>query len=62
MTSSTNLLDMIDIEITNQQTLLAVSTRQFEQVARSILEDHGPDAAQISIAVVDDPTIHALNR
>ncbi len=53
---------MIDIEITDQQSILAVDTRQLEQVAHAILKDHGPPSVQASIAVVDDPTIHELNR
>ena len=53
---------MIDIEIANQQSQLAVDQDVLQQVAQAILHDHGPPTCRVSIAIVDDPTIHALNR
>ena len=53
---------MIDIQLTDQQSTLPVDVQRLKQAARLILEDHGPDAVQVSIAVVDDLTIHELNR
>jgi probable rRNA maturation factor len=53
---------MIEIEIANQQANLAVDRDRLAQAARAILRDHGPATCRVSIAVVDDPTIHALNR
>lgn len=53
---------MIDIEIADQQSRLTVDQERLEQAARAILQDHGPTTCQVSVAVVDDPTIHGLNR
>jgi probable rRNA maturation factor len=53
---------MIDIELTDQQTALATDTVTLKSAARQILLDHGPPTARVSIAIVDDPTIHALNQ
>ena len=53
---------MIEIEIANQQSNLAVDRERLVQAAQAILQDHGPATCRVSIAVVDDPTIHTLNR
>ena len=53
---------MIEIALTDQQTALATDAVRLESAARQILLDHGPDVVRVSIAVVDDPTIHELNR
>lgn len=50
------------IDVTNQQTAMSVDAERLVTIARSILVDHGIVRAQVSIAVVDDPTIHVLNR
>jgi probable rRNA maturation factor len=54
--------ERFEIEIADQQTCVGVDQDQLAAAARLILEDHGPATARISIALVDDPTIHALNR
>jgi probable rRNA maturation factor len=53
---------MIEIEITDQQTSVPVDRDRLVRAARAILQDHGPATCRVSIALVDDPTIHALNR
>jgi probable rRNA maturation factor len=53
---------MIDIEFAHQQQTLPVDQRRLEQAARVVLDDHGPETVHLSVAVVDDATIHALNR
>ena len=53
---------MIEIEIANQQSNLAVDRELLVQAAQTILQDHGPSTCRVSIAIVDDPTIHTLNR
>ena len=53
---------MIEIEIANQQSKLAVDRELLVQAAQAILQDHGPSTCRVSIAIVDDPTIHTLNR
>lgn len=53
---------MIEIEIANQQSKLAVDRELLVQAAQAILQDHGPSTCRVSIALVDDPAIHTLNR
>ncbi len=53
---------MMKIEISDQQSTLAIEPPQLERVARAILADYDIDCCELSIAIVDDPTIHALNR
>ncbi len=53
---------MIDIQVTNDQHAVAVADDRIRLVVRRILEDEGVGAASISIAIVDDVAIHALNR
>ncbi len=53
---------MIEIAIANEQTSHPVDEAALESAARAILEQAGVQSAAVSIAVVDDPTIHELNR
>ena len=53
---------MIQIAITNEQSILNVDEDRLRSAIRTVLEDAGRSVAQISLAVVDDPTIHQLNR
>jgi len=53
---------MFEIAITNQQTALVVDEARIRRAVAMILEDAGIASAEISVAVVDDPTIHQLNR
>ncbi len=53
---------MLSIEFSNRQTALEVDERRIVIAAEAILRAAGIDDAQLSIALVDDPTIHALNR
>ncbi len=53
---------MIQIAITNQQSTLALDEDRLREAIRAVLEDAGRASAEISLAVVDDPTIHELNR
>src|SRR6056297_56378 len=54
--------DMIDIDITNRQTAMPVDEPLLDRAARLILGDYGPRAVEVNVAVVDNPTIHELNR
>jgi len=51
----------LKIEIADQQ-LLAVKTGKLVEIASSILADHGVLQGELSIALVDDPTIRELNK
>ena len=53
---------MIQVELVDRQTIIEIDAERIQRVARSILQRHGPQRTQLSIAVVDDPTIHELNR
>lgn len=51
----------MDTEIANQQSALAVDEDRMRRVAEAILRDAGYSEGALSVAVVDDPTIHELN-
>jgi probable rRNA maturation factor len=53
---------MMEIEVADQQTATHVDAARLQRVAAAIVRDHGPPACRISIALVDDATIHRLNR
>ena len=53
---------MIRIDVTDEQTALAVDAERLRAAVRLILTDAGVQAGMVSIVVVDDPTIHQLNR
>jgi probable rRNA maturation factor len=50
------------IQITNQQAKTPVDEAQLLHCARETLRLEGIARAEISIAIVDDPTIHKINR
>ena len=53
---------MIAVEIANQQDVLPVDEGRLKSAVASLLEEESIDDALISLAIVDDPTIHDLNR
>ncbi|MGM0488970.1 MAG: rRNA maturation RNase YbeY [Planctomycetota bacterium] len=53
---------MIDIDFTNQQATMPVDEHRLARAARLILADHGPETVELSVAVVNNCTIHELNR
>jgi probable rRNA maturation factor len=52
---------VISIEVNNQQPHQCVDIQQLHNAARAVLQGEGISVATISIAVVDDATIHSLN-
>lgn len=52
---------MLSVELTNQHAL-EFDESCLKQAAANVLEEAGLRDGSLSIAVVDDPTIHALNR
>ena len=50
------------IDFAVRQRLLAVDRKVLARLARTVLERERVAAARISVAVVDDPQIHAINR
>ena len=53
---------MIEIEITNRQSSHDINEVRLESAVRAVLDEEGISAGSVSIAVVDDTTIHQLNR
>ncbi|HEY4234845.1 MAG TPA: rRNA maturation RNase YbeY [Lacipirellulaceae bacterium] len=51
-----------ELSLANQQSVHSVDEERLLLAARSVLEDSQFKSATISIAIVDDATIHALNR
>jgi probable rRNA maturation factor len=53
---------VIRIDIANRQTTLPVDRRSLRRAVRMVLKDSGIDDAEISLAIVDDPTIRQLHQ
>ncbi len=53
---------MILVDIHNAQSLLTLDGPLLEEITRATLESENITAADISIAILDDPAIHELNR
>ncbi len=53
---------MFNIEVQNQQSLLTIDAEAIRRAVESILVGEEIEAATIQVAIVDDPTIHDLNR
>lgn len=53
---------MLSIELSNEQETLEFDENRLKQAAQGILLEAGFSTGSLSIAIVDDPTIHELNR
>ncbi len=53
---------MIDVEIANRQAMLPVDEGRLVHAVRTVLRQAGIVRGVVSVAVVDDPEIHRLNR
>ena len=53
---------MIEVAINDDQETLVIDPDQLRRAISTILGDAGLETATISLAVVDDPTMHELNR
>ena len=53
---------MGQISIKNQQEAVPVDFRQLREVARTVLDGEGKADGRIGIALMDNATIHALNK
>jgi probable rRNA maturation factor len=54
--------DRIRVSLANEQTAHAIDERQLMEAAAAIVRDSWYTSANISLAVVDDATMHELNR
>jgi probable rRNA maturation factor len=52
---------MIKVSVASPQELVSIDRGQMRQVVRTVLEAEGVSDAEISLAFVDNPTIHRLN-
>ncbi len=53
---------MILVEIANEQETHPIDIELLERGVKTVLAGESIDTAKISLAIVDDPTIHVLNR
>lgn len=53
---------MIQVAISSEQLALKIDKRRLRAAIKEVLNGEGIESADISLAVVDDPTIHDLNR
>jgi probable rRNA maturation factor len=53
---------MLAIDLVNQQGHVKINRRRLTAAVRAVLREAGVRDARVSVAVVDDPAIHALNR
>ncbi len=52
----------LQVLIANEQSTLPIDEARLRSAVRAVCEDSPFCTGQISVAIVDDPTIHALNR
>ncbi len=52
---------MFSVLITNEQSSYEVAADRIELAVKQVVEEAGIVTGDVSIAVVDDPTIHELN-
>ncbi len=55
-------VDGLEIGLSNEQSLLSIDEQRLRDMVSRVLLDEGITAAKISVALVDDAAIHALNR
>lgn len=56
------MTSLVHVAITNQQSNFKVDARRLRTAVKDVLTGEGIESGEISLAVVDDPTIHDLNR
>lgn len=55
-------MSALRVAVANEQTVVKIDTQRLAYAARLVLAGEGIAAAEISIAIVDDPAIHVINR
>jgi probable rRNA maturation factor len=50
------------VSIHNQQEAVPIDFKRMREVARAVLDGEGQAEAELSLAFVDNPTIHTLNK
>ena len=54
--------ELPSVEIANEQSVCPVNESLIRQAVEAILTEAGVRSGQVSVALVDDPTIHEINR
>ncbi|MBK94407.1 MAG: rRNA maturation RNase YbeY [Planctomycetaceae bacterium] len=52
---------MFSVLITNEQSTVEIDTAQIELAVNQVVEEAGVITGDVSVAIVDDPTMHQLN-
>ena len=50
------------IEVTNEQSAVSISVDRVREIVEGTLQAEGVAEAEISVALIDDPAIHRVNR
>lgn len=53
---------MYEVELADQQDSLAIDEQRIREVVSRVLQEEGVAAAEISVAIVDNPTMRELNK
>src|SRR5947207_15260975 len=53
---------MIRVKIANQQEFVPLDWAKFREIGTAVLEGEGIKEAKVTLAFVDNPTIHRLNK
>jgi probable rRNA maturation factor len=53
---------MLRVKVASPQEVVPIDRARLREVARAVLEGEGVAAASVSLALVDNPTIHRLNK
>ncbi len=53
---------MIKVKIANQQEIVPLDYNNLRQTAQTVLSGEGVNEAKVTLAFVDNPTIHRLNK
>jgi|JI9StandDraft_1071089.scaffolds.fasta_scaffold00062_30 probable rRNA maturation factor len=53
---------MLEIDIQDRQSALAIDETRLAEAIRKVATDHAFQIGEVGIVVVDDPTIHQINR
>jgi probable rRNA maturation factor len=55
-------MDMLDIDIQDRQVVLDLDPSRFMRAIEKVALDYGYHTGEVSLILVDDPTIHTINR
>jgi probable rRNA maturation factor len=53
---------MISVSVASPQEIVALEYQQLKAAAKAVFEGEGVPSAKVTLAFVDDPTIHGINK